>query len=476
MDNFSATLNTAPVVGRKGDNIMYIATKPSLTSGSGFDYAWSFFSAFPAGATIAPSDTIHFFPYKGDFYLSIGSSVWMKTHVSEKDPAIQQAVDNWPALYVKDWTAIGDNVLPASNLVAVIPFASLDGLRQDIAFRLITLDVTGSLSFLTTDTLTPGAQFDTLRYNSSGSPSSPPVFTKAAYWGGKIVAVDDQSNSWDMTPNWDDGTYTISAEISITPVTEFTANDSGPVGLRSDGYLWQRFVRPPPDGSKDDATLDWKQWIKADGVTNLGVASPGVMFDMLLLTKTLRSRYVDVQISLYSVVNKLHAFGVTHSVFLDNVSKDADDYINATTPVQRTIAITRAKAFVAHAQTWSSIVSQGIAAANDGVDIMTKQLHDVRVQLEQQLQLLNDKLTALNSTLNDQQKQLSRLVAAFWAGIGAIFIGELIRFQLLYLLFSRVLSRRNTRSRCVLHRKSSGWHSSRRHLFRRRRCCSLHSC
>lgn len=93
----------------------------------------------------------------------------------------------------------------------------------------------------------------------------------------------------------------------VDPVTEFTATDANLVGLRSDGYLYKHIVQPPPG----DDTLKWIRWIRTDRATNLGVASPGGILDLNLLTRTLCSIYTEVQMSVYPVMDKIRAFGLT---------------------------------------------------------------------------------------------------------------------------------------------------------------------
>ena len=400
---------------------MYIETTSDVKNGSGIGYQWSFFSALPAGATVTPSTKVHMFPYKGDFYLSIGASVWKKAHISEKDPAIKEAVNNWPALYVKEWAHVGDSVLPASDLACVVPFAELNADRTQLAFHLVTQAADGSLSYLTNDTIAPGNKYEPFDFKGS---STPPKWTRVAYWDGHLVGIDSSSKSWNIAPKFPDGTYTISDEAPIDPVTEFTATEAGLVAVRSDGFVWRRLVEAPPPGSEEDATLKWAKWIKADGVTNLGVASPGVILDMNLLTSALRTRYIDVQTSVYPVVDRLRAFGLTHVFWLDAVAKDADAWMNATTPEQQALAIKNARSFVTHSQTWSKIVSSSISGAKDSVNIMALQLRDVRDQLQEQLQLLRDKLVGLKATLDAQNDAMTKLKAAFWGSIAAMLFGE----------------------------------------------------
>ncbi|TFK60537.1 hypothetical protein BDN72DRAFT_904873 [Pluteus cervinus] len=422
LDQYSATLNTVPVVGVKNNQLLYIQTKNHLTSGLVDE--WSTFSSLPPDTTIKEGDIVHIFPYKGDFCFAIGKTVWKKVHLSNDDPKIQNAVDNWPALYSSEWTALGD-CLPTANLTGVVPFSVLSADRKQIDFQLVTLAVDGSISWLTSDQLTPQSKWETMEYKAaSGGPTISPKFTKIAYWNNNIVGIDDASNSWNISVSFQNGTFNVSDQRHISSVTEFTATDAGPVGLRTDGYLWKRIIAPSPNGdSGKDPVLDWQRWIKADGVVNIGVASPGVILDMRLLTRTLKSRYLDVQTAVYPVVEKIKGFCTTHEVFLDNVAQAAQDYANADADEKRTLAINNAKSFVTHSKTWGGIVSKSIKSCQQSVTVMTAQLHDVRVQLEAQLKLLYMKLTMLQATLKSQEERLSELKAAFWGFIGMAILG-----------------------------------------------------
>ncbi|TFK59926.1 hypothetical protein BDN72DRAFT_725646, partial [Pluteus cervinus] len=422
LNQYSATLNTVPVVGIKDNQLLYIETQSSLL---GVVDVWSTFSSLPPDITINPGDVVHIFPYKGDFCLSVGKTVWKKVHLNDQDPAIKNAVDNWPALYSKDWTAIGD-CLPSPNFAGVVPFAVLSADRDQIAFQLVTLAVDGTISWMISDQLTPQSDWSVMTYTAaSGGPATPPKFTKIAYWNNVIVGIDDASNSWNINVSFQNGTFNVTDQFPIDPVTEFTATDVGPVGLRDDGYLWKRIMKPSPNGDDQDPVLEWQRWIQADGVVNIGVASPGVILDMNLLTRTLKSRYIETQTSVYPVVEKIKAFCTTHEIFLDNVAQAAQDWQNADTDAQRAIAINNAKAFITHSQTWGGIISSSINSCQQSVTIMTSQLHDVRMQLETQLQELHDRLGTLQGILQSQEDTMSKLQAEFWASVAIGFVGTM---------------------------------------------------
>ncbi|TFK59924.1 hypothetical protein BDN72DRAFT_883804 [Pluteus cervinus] len=367
LDQYSATLNTVPVVGIKNNQLLYTQTK---NQDLGLVDVWSTFSSLPPNVTINPAKTL-----------------------------LSKTLSTTGQLY-NDWTAMGD-CLPSPNFAGIAPFAVLSADLNEIAFQLVTLAVDGTISWMTSDQLTPQSTWQVMKYAAtSGGPATSPKFTKIVYWNNTIVGVDDASNSWNINVSFQNGTFNVTDQFPIDPITEFTATDGIP-------FLNGR-------------------WILADGVVNLGVASPGVILDMNLMARTLKGRYIDVQTAVYPVVERINAFCTTHEIFFDNVAQAAQDWQNADTDAKRTIAINNAKSFVTHSKTWGGLISSSINSCQQSVTIMTSQLHDVRLQLEAQLKLLHTKLGILQATLQSQQETMSKLQAAFWGSIAATFIGLLM--------------------------------------------------
>ena len=200
--------------------------------------------------------------------------------------------------------------------------------------------------------------------------------------------------------------------------------DVGPIGVQSDGFLWRRVVVPPVS-SDASATQQWTKWLAQDGVTNLGVAAPGVILDLKTLTATLKSRYIDTQTALYPVMNKISAFAVTHKSYLTQLSQAADDWANAgDDTTKQEIAIKNGKGYVTHAKVWAMIINSSSNNAKTSVNIMAGQLLDVKSQLQVQLQMLKDKLSALQATLETEKEQLDQLTAGLWGAIGATLLGK----------------------------------------------------
>lgn len=408
---------------------MYIGTKPNPTPLSPPIDSWAVFGNLPDGVTVTPTDNIHFFPYNADFYMSIGQKVWMRKHRqgaqpgSEPDPVLKQAVDNWPKLYEDTWQFIGDTALPAGDVKSVVPFTTLSASRDAIGFHLAILTSAGTLQFLDADVLQGSNNAWTdLKFVSNDAASSQPAWTSFAYWNNQFVGLDDSQNFWNLTPDWPAHQYTVGDQTKIPePITELTATEQGPVGVRADGTLWKRLLDPPKD-SQDSGSYAWKSWIKQNGVTHLGVASPGVLLDLNLLTSTLLSRYIETQTAVVPLMNKIRAYGMTHTFYLKTLSQAAQDYQNADTDAKAALAIKNGKSYVVHAKTWAKILGVAANHAKEPVNIMTGQLTNVEAQLVTQLSILKDKLTGLQASLKAEKEYLSQLQAAFWGSIAALLL------------------------------------------------------
>lgn len=74
------------------------------------------------------------------------------------------------------------------------------------------------------------------------------------------------------------------------------------------------------------------------------------MLDLQTLTQSLKARYITTQTALYPVVNKFHAFAVTHQAYLTQLSDAASQYAEASGSEQEELALQNGKTFVQHAQ------------------------------------------------------------------------------------------------------------------------------
>ncbi|KAI0548375.1 hypothetical protein F4679DRAFT_596813 [Xylaria curta] len=296
LDNFSATLETVPVVGLKDNRIMYLATKSDAISKTGTRDEWGDFSALSSGV---PLDST------------------------------SNAVNDWPKMYLDQWEEIGDRALPTANLRSIIPYAVLATGRNQIDFRLLVLQHDGSIQLLESDDIYAYNSWHTISSkHGTESAQREPNWTHMAYWNDSIVAVDDQNNTWSLKVDFDQSVYTIGDKTPIEPTTELTATDIGPVAVQVNGYLYKRFVQEPSSDGKEPP-LQWTRWV---------------------LTETLKSRYLDTQASLYPVVNTIRTFAKNLGEYLEFLQKTADDWAKAPDKKKKAIAIEAGKGFLLEAK------------------------------------------------------------------------------------------------------------------------------
>ncbi|KAK5111652.1 hypothetical protein LTR62_004757 [Meristemomyces frigidus] len=422
LSGYNAMINTVPVVGLLGTRIMFTETKLSSIPGQTVDQ-WSFFCDLPADAQPGPGKAVHFFPFSGDFYVSVGQDIWCRRHRQPGDVQLQQAVDNWPKLYVDEWSAKLPNFsLPAPDLVDVVPFVELQAGTGTATAYIMALDSQGNISAWTGDDPTTGGPFAAMTYRGS-SPSVAPTWTQMTYSSGKICAYDGQ-NTWEMTPSIGDKFYTIANPVAVpVPITQLTANEVGPIGIQADGALYKRSLANSQPSGDHAPVFTWNKWIDGNGIQNLGVASAGVTVDLKLLVTILQARYISTQLALYPSVRMVYAFGTTHGAYLDNVLAQAQIFANSTDAQQQAAAQTAGTAAIKHASLWSKLLLNTANQNNDSVGQMSKQLDEVNDQLVIQLTNLRTTLRGLQIQLKTDQDALDSARAALWGSLAAMLIG-----------------------------------------------------
>lgn len=423
LKNYNAMLNSIPIIGLKGDNVMYSEVKSGGVRG--VETVWSVFGRIPDGVNINAAKAVHFFPYKGDFCMSIGTAIYRKKHRDEKDPEIKLAIDNWPMLYLDSWEKVGDNCLPTAKALSVLPFVRLSG--KDIRFHLVVLADDGRLLALNGDLSGSNNTYTELKNATDEKKTAAKNLRikQAAYWNGNIVALDDNSNTWNLNADFDAHTFTAGDQMPVDPLLELTATDIGPVGVKDDGWIYRRRLETVNDPSdKADKKTGWEKWIKQNGVASLGVASPGVMLNLEALTRSLRDRYVNTQTSIYPVVNKIQTFAISHELFLKKQLEAATEYQkNEDNASKQRIAIKEAKKLVIQTKIWASIMRNQTGHGKTAVNLMGEELSSVRSQLDQQLIVLKDKLLSLEAEIKALSESKSKMNAAFWGSIGVMLLG-----------------------------------------------------
>ena len=422
LKNYNALVDTVPVVVLKSDNVMYT----QALNVSGVEDVWSVFGPVPPGVDLNSGKAVHLFPYKGDFCMSVGAAVWRKRHRDTRDPEIKLAAGNWPKLYVDAWEKVGDACLPQANARGVLPFVRLVG--KDIRFHLVVLADDGRLLALDGDLAAQGNQFIELK-NVSDPTSAVLVgfeIQRAAYWNGSIVAYDNCSYTWNLDVDFDAHTFVAKDFLPVDRVFVLTATDTGPVGVKEDGWLYRGLRSGGTIDGMDEKKTTWARWIQLSGVTNLnlGVASAGVMLDLETLTRSLRDDYLGMQTSIYAAINKIQAFATTHEVYLRQLLDSAENYQDSDYDhAKHLMAIRDGKRLVAHAKIWARILHKQIGYAMASISAMANRLLIVKGQLNQQLVLLQDKLRSLEEQIKALNETKAKADAMFWDSIRVILPG-----------------------------------------------------
>jgi hypothetical protein len=170
---------------------------------------WPTSALFPTASRPTHRPTSTCFPI-GATSSSVGKAVWKNQCRNLSDPVIrQEAVDNWPKMYVDQRQKIGDDVLPSADLLDLIPYAVLSDDRNSIEFRLLTLGADKATRLLKGDDINISKEWTTLQYQPPAGDTTPlPAWKRMAYWSDSIVVLDDQANSWDIQPNFQGAAYT----------------------------------------------------------------------------------------------------------------------------------------------------------------------------------------------------------------------------------------------------------------------------
>jgi hypothetical protein len=405
------------VVGIKGDKIMYLQRRLSST-GTEIDETWTVFSGLPGDVHVAPDATnVFLFPFAGALCLAIGQKLWRKAHDRpDADEASRaKSLEDWPELYVDHWDKVGDAVLPAGDLRGVVPYSTFSPEKKAMDFHLVVLKADGSLHAL------EGLKASSIKPLACADDSAPKL-VRIAYFDDQIVGLDEADNMVSIRVNFTDKTFSVVDKTPDSAVTELTADETGPIVVRGDGFLYKRVVRVRENGS---GYFTWSKWIAQEEVSHLAVASSGVFLSLNTLARSLKTRYVTTQAALHPVVSKLSAFCATHEMYLGQMEKALSQYNAAASDAEKhAIAVKQGRAFVDHAKPWAMILHLSVDGSKESVHNMTEQLSDVHDQLKVQLRILLEKLMELQLLLKDPDETVDRVRATFYGALGAEFLGK----------------------------------------------------
>ncbi|KAJ5621983.1 hypothetical protein N7528_005215 [Penicillium herquei] len=376
---------------------------------------WTLFGPKPGDVIIAGDQANHFFPYQGDLCLAVGKSVWRKRHRSEGDPLINKAVNHWPSLYEDSWENMGNRCLPDANLLSVISYAALSMDCTDILSHLIILTRDGTIMVSNNDRLVDGASFRKM----SNTSNETVTWKKITYWNDKVVGLDSNNCTWNLTINFVEHTYKADDKLQVRAFSEFTATDMGLVGLGENGILYRRIVNRNP--GKEDANKSictWESWMPHYGVTSIGVASPGARLDLHTLARILKSRYVETALALYPFFQKFSIFGVIHSVYIEGSLREvAKEYNKAYQNEKDEVAIKAGKKIGPHMKTLCKILARQAAMCHDTVAKILRDIDDIRPDLQYQRITIIDQVKSAEGFVKNLNSDYNKIDAWLWGPV-----------------------------------------------------------
>lgn len=409
LDQFRANLEAAPMMCYKDGNICYLKTALASDNTS-ISYDWAVFSALPAGApSVTPQTSLQVFPFQGQLYLSIGKMLWVKKVRSKDDPVAQAAVNDFPKIYYDQWEVASN--LPSDNYKCIVPYATMkSGDAGNVIARLFMLDGDGKIKMLTTDSVP--AQQTWVEMTAKGTL---PAWKSIAFFNADVYALSQDGKLFKLTMNVDTKTFTFAEDVGVMPenITEMSGNDRGIVVV-SNGILKNRLI-DANTSKEDNIKYTWQDLGALNGGSRLGVASPGIILDMRIVTQYLKDRYCQTQVALYGTMESLNAFSVTHKVYLQKLLdlKDKDEETITKTGTQ----------YIKQCQLWTKIIGGKIRTGKSAVNLMSKQMFSVTDQMHIQLKALDDNITALQAKLESEKETLKALEAAIWGSIAAVLVG-----------------------------------------------------
>ena len=414
---------------------------------------WEVFSALPDDANLLDG-SLHMFPYKGNFYLSIGQKLWVKKSRDRTDPQVRtNAKDNWPKLFHDNWELVGAQALPAKDFRSLAPFVveSIDG--KEMLFRLFAVTQEGSLQVCFNDELGASNAFQAMSYKPSRlhPTEQAPKWRDIAYYNNRLVAYDG-SNTWNISPDKDalkvtasdpSGLkYTAEDKMEEETIVELTANELGPVAQRPDGFLYKRLVETSKqteqmqkdledakrrnEGKREKIQNRWMKWVAAEGITNLSVACPGAFLDLQSLAQLLKERYLETQAALWPVVRRIKSFCTSHKFFLKRMQESAELYSTLTDDNREKKQKKMAKDSIVHARHWAKVLSRHLKKGKVPLDKMKKQLDDIKADLETQLGEVKKRLVRLRAQLEAKKEELKSIDTVLWISLAVVLVGEYI--------------------------------------------------
>lgn len=237
-----------------------------------------------------------------------------------------EARNNWPKLYLDGWKKVGDQCMPAADLVSVAAHAESVTADAMPTFNLFIVDKDGKVKVLKGNDLKDNMTFSDVTVTSGGKPSTV-KFKNICYYAGKLYGIDTSSYSWSISPKEKDVTKLEIKDKSLQAATAaLSSNEEGLFALRDHKLYRQRVSTALDDEARAKEDTSWKFVIDSPEITYIGVASPGSLLDLKTLSQLLRDQYLKTQIDVKPMVETIRRSSTQHLALLRLMSKDADEY------------------------------------------------------------------------------------------------------------------------------------------------------
>ncbi|KIW24487.1 uncharacterized protein PV07_10198 [Cladophialophora immunda] len=427
LDKYNATLNTSPIVGLAGRAIRYL-NKTATGDGTGtITESWAHLDNLPAEADTTKGE-VHMFPYFGSFYLSVGRSLWRKEPRPMTDSKRAEAKNNWPKLYLDGWKKVGDQCMPAADLVSVAAHAESVTADAMPTFNLFIVDKDGKVKVFKGNDLKDNMTFSDVTVTSGGKPSTV-KFKNICYYAGKLYGIDTSSYSWSINPKDKDVTKLEIKDKTLQATTEaLSSNEEGLIALRNKKLYRQRVSKALDDEERAKEDTSWNLVIDSPEITHIGVAAPGSLLDLKTLTQMLRDQYLKTQVDVMPMVRTISRSSKQHLALLRLMSKDADEYEKASDDSAKAKIKERAVARgVQGALKIATTINKASVNASNAIVNMGVALRGISKELTTLQKRMEGELATLKKTLESQQGALKKIRdVQFWSLVVILISAVLI--------------------------------------------------
>ena len=130
---------------------------------------------------------------------------------------------------------------------------------------------------------------------------------------------------------------------------------------------------------------------------------------------------MSTQTAVRPVAQQLEVIAQVHRVWLDQITSKAGEYTRANADDQKRLAASVGKSSVAYIEAMGKVVRNmsDSAQAKEAVNLMNAQIKGVKTQLTDQLANLKIRLQQIQTRLEAEEAELTKLQVGFWVSLVA---------------------------------------------------------